>query len=495
MKKLYKELDELNKENIEFLNKYPKSTILQNYFIKQNEALLYANLINNFFENLTKENVREFNLTEGDIGKIKRKYDDIIKEANLAMSNKATKVNGEFYQRFKNQLKKDFPGCIKMINEIEKFVDIKEAKKFLKTKEKEIKNTGKLEQNFNDLVVLRVFEAHIQENNSFPTVDELNKSIETIANNLPNYSQRVMDQLIRSSEDMLDEQRRIKEEFEVRLYQRWKIPIDLLECLVKVSLESGQEHKDKLSKKTDNSNNFKHEAIIKLHARALQISNEILTLLKSGYADGANARWRSLHEIAVITFFLFDNNNEVSKRYLEHAAIKIFKEASDYRDVYKKLGHPPLEEEEFNKIKEEKERLCKKYGKEFKDDYGWIPSSIIRDRNFKSLEKEVRLDKLRPYYHLSSSSVHGGAKGFHRLGIMDGYQDKVFLVGPSNYGLADPLQNTAISLSHVSFCLLALKPDFESIIQIHVISQYVKEIGPEAVNVQKQIEREESQLS
>jgi hypothetical protein len=41
----------------------------------------------------------------------------------------------------------------------------------------------------------------------------------------------------------------------------------------------------------------------------LQIFNEILVLLKSGYADGANSRWRSLHELAVISFFLLDNNN------------------------------------------------------------------------------------------------------------------------------------------------------------------------------------------
>ena len=79
---------------------------------------------------------------------------------------------------------------------------------------------------------------------------------------------------------------------------------------------------------------------------------------------------------------------------------------------------------------------------------------------------------------------------------MDTYQDKLLLVGPSNYGLADPMQNTAISLLHIIICLLNLEPDFESMIQIQVMNNYVNEIGPKAAKIQKEIEKEEeSRLS
>ena len=256
---------------------------------------------------------------------------------------------------------------------------------------------------------------------------------------------------------------------ENRLYELWKIPLNLLECLIRISLESGEEHTNKIRKVTDNTNDFKHEALIKIHARALQISNEILILLKSGYADGANARWRSLHELAVISFFLLHNNNDVAKRYLEHAIIKTFKEAKDYRAYYKKLGYSPIEIKKYNKIKKEKEEICKKYNDEFQIDYGWIPSSLLKNRNFRALEKLVKLDKLRPFYNFSSNSVHGGAKGFYRLGLMKSSQDKMLLAGATNYGLADPLQNTAISLLHVNICLLNLKPDFETIMLIQQV--------------------------
>ena len=294
---------------------------------------------------------------------------------------------------------------------------------------------------------------------------------------------------------MLDDQRKYQKSFEKRLYERWKIPLNLLECLIRISLESGEEHTNKLRKTTDSTNNFKQEALIKIHARALHISNEILVLLKSGYADGANARWRSLHELAVISFFLLHNDNNVAKRYLEHQIIKTFKEAEVYRAYYKKLRYPPMEIKEFNKIKNEKEDICNKYNDGFQGDYGWIPKYLLKDRNFKALEKLVKLDKLRPFYNFSSNSIHGGAKGFYRLGLMDYSQDKILLAGASNYGLADPLQNTAISLSHVNVCLLNLKPDFETIMLMQVMSSYVDEIGIKAVSIQKQIEKDETSKS
>ena len=74
---------------------------------------------------------------------------------------------------------------------------------------------------------------------------------------------------------------------------------------------------------------------------------------------------------------------------------------------------------------------------------------------------------------------------------MDNWQNKILLIGPSNYGLADPLQNTAISLMHITNCILSLEPDFESLLNMHVISNYVKTIGEKAVKIQKNIEIEQ----
>lgn len=493
--KSYNELDKVYLQIKEFLNKYTKSTILQSFSLNVFESFFYANLINNFFINLNRKIIKEYNLPRRNIWIIKKKYKQLQKDIKLvlSLSPKKKKIDDKAYNNFKLRIKKDFPEFQKIIFEIEKEIDIKKAKIYLKKKEKEIKKFGKPDKDFNAFFITSALEFYVQKEKYLPIGKKLDKLIKFLIKEiLPKFSQEVTKTLKKSSKEMLNYQRKCQKGFENRLYKKWKKPLDLLECSINISIESGEEHQKKLSKTTDNTNNFKRKALIKLHARALQISNEILILLKSGYADGANARWRSLHELVVISFFLLDNSNDVSKRYLEHIIVKNFKEAEDYRKYCKKLGYLPIERKEFNKIKKEKENICRKYSDRFQKDYGWIPSSILSGRHFRALEEHVKLDKLRPLYNLSCDSVHGGAKGFYRLGLMDDYQDKILLVGASNYGLADPLQNTAISLLHISICLLNLEPDFESKIQMQVMNNYISEIGIKAVNIQKQIEKEES---
>ena len=98
---------------------------------------------------------------------------------------------------------------------------------------------------------------------------------------------------------------------------------------------------------------------------------------------------------------------------------------------------------------------------------------------------------MHPFYNLSCDSIHGGSKGFYRLGLIDKSQNKILLAGASNYGLADPLQNTAISTLHVNVSLLTIEPDFESILQLQIMNSYIQEIKSESGRIQKQIEEDE----
>ncbi|VVB68580.1 Uncharacterised protein [Candidatus Norongarragalina meridionalis] len=492
-KKIYNDLNKVKKEIKKLLGTYSKSKALQEYFTSKFEAFVYGNLILSFFKNLKKENIVELNLKKGQIEKIRKKYKNPIKESRFAISLKHSKVSKKYYGEFKSRVKKDFLGYEQIFIKIEEMIDIKKLEDFFVQTKKEFLAYGKPENDSNSFLATKTVELYLQKNKKFPDNNDLNKLMRVIINDgIPKFSKEVKKNLNKTSKEMLEYQRNYQKGFEKRLYARWKIPIDLLECLIKISLESGEKQKHKLATITDKTNNYRIKALIKIHARAIHISNEILVLLKAGYADGANARWRSLHELAVISLFLSRNSNEVSKRYLEHEIIKKYKQTDDYRKYYKRLGCAPIERKEFNAIKRERERLCKKYCSDhFQDDYGWIPKNILSNRNFRTLEQHVKLDWLHPFYSLSCDSVHGGSKGFYRLSLMDEWQDRILLVGASNYGLADPIQNTAISLLHTNVSLLRIQPSFENIIVIQVINSYVQDIGPEAVRVQKQIEKDE----
>ncbi len=493
----YRGFDDLFSEIKDFLSECCKSEILQTFFWNGLESLFYRNLVLNFFTNLNRDTINALELPKGNIGRIKTKYKEVQRDMKTIFfsGSDGKKIDEKYYKDFKQQVKRDFPGYERIITEIETEIDLTKTKRYLKERETEIKKCGKPERNLNAFLITETLKKYIDEKGHLPFGKKLDQLMKVVVKNcLPDVSQILAESLKKNSKEMLKDQRKCAEEFEKRLYTRWKEPLDLLECLIRVSSESGEEHVHKLGKTTDETNDDKRTALRAIHARSLHISNEILALLKSGFADGAIARWRSLHELAAISFFLLQNNNEVSRRYLEHEAVKSFKDAKDYREYYKKLGCLPIDRRSFNKLKKEKEKLCIKYGDRFQDDYGWIPKATLPNRNFRELEKHVKLDRLRPFYNLSCNAVHGSSKGFYRLGLSENLQDELLLVGPSIYGLADPIQNVSISLRHVSVCLLSMETGLGSIVQMQIMDYFVQEICPIADEVQKQIEKEESEL-
>ena len=499
MVKFYEELDELFLGITNFLMGYNQSNILKNYFFEAFESFSYSNLINKLFLTINKENseLDEEN-KENNIISVERivefnlEYKNVREDINsgLLMSLNNKKVDEEYYHNFKYQIKKDFPDFLGIILKIEEEIGINQLKVYLDDKKEELKDIGRSKGDFDSFVLTTALESYVNGRLGSPQdmIENLDRIVEVVVEkSLPKFSGDVFKSLKKKGRDMLVKQREYQEKFENSLYQKWKEPLDLLESLIRVSMESGELHANKILENND-SNKFKKDAIIKIHARALQISNEIFVLLKSGYADGANARWRSLHELAVISFFLLENDNEVSERYLKYEVVERFNEAKDYKTQCKKLGYPPIDQYKFEKLKEEKDRLCEIYDDNFSWSYGWIPSSILSERSFKALEEHVNLNDLRPFYKFSSASVHGNSRGLYRLGVRDDYQDKVLLCGTSDYGLADPLETTAISLFHITICLLNLEPDYESMFHIQLMKSFVEELGPKAVKVQKKLE-------
>ena len=105
-----------------------------------------------------------------------------------------------------------------------------------------------------------------------------------------------------------------------------------------------------------------------MHARACQIASEVLVLLRSGHADGAHARWRSLHEIAVVSLFIKSAGNQIAERYLLHNTVESYKSAQLYQDYCKTLGYEPLSEQEFKEIESAYKHLVSKFGPAYKED-------------------------------------------------------------------------------------------------------------------------------
>ena len=266
----YDELDKLFSVIEEVLDNYGNSEILQKHFLKIFESFFYATLINNFFLNLNTENIEEWSLSSDNIVKIKQKYKKIQTDVKSALSETfgAQLIDEAFYKNFKAQVKKEFPNALKLIYEIEKEIDMGRAKEYLKIKAEEIKKTGTLEEDIHSFIMTTALEAYIIERKCVPSAEDLDKLLNGFINDsLPEVSEHITESLKKQAGEMLEEQRNYGKGFEERLYERWKEPLDLLESLIRIAMESGESHKNKLNKAADETNKYKFGALIKISSQ------------------------------------------------------------------------------------------------------------------------------------------------------------------------------------------------------------------------------------
>jgi hypothetical protein len=288
---------------------------------------------------------------------------------------------------------------------------------------------------------------------------------------------------------LLTHNRKEKEEFEKRLFELWKEPLDMLEAFLHLSIEIGYTVNRELQTNAEERDSVLIDVLTRLHGQACLIGGEILALLRSGYADGANARWRSLHEVVVVASFIQKNGAEVARRYFEHSAIESYRALKEYQKHQKSLKLEPLSAEEIVEIYKERNQLIRRYGKSYGQSNGWA-SSVFKLKNPKitDIERSVGLSHLRPYYRMASHHIHSSPKSIlFKLGLTQ-LNPEVILAGPSNAGLADPGQGMAISLNQINNVLLVIKPSLMGLISQTIMSRWVEEICEEFIKVHKIVE-------
>jgi hypothetical protein len=140
--------------------------------------------------------------------------------------------------------------------------------------------------------------------------------------------------------------------FNKNVEKTWGKAIGLLEMLYHLAVEAGDTFNQRFRSTMVKDNNFVFDVLTKLHARSCQITAEIMLLLSNGFADGAHARWRTLHEIAVSTYFIAKHGNDLAERYLCHAAVESYKASLKYQEYCDALGYLKLTPEEMAEIKD-----------------------------------------------------------------------------------------------------------------------------------------------
>lgn len=278
----------------------------------------------------------------------------------------------------------------------------------------------------------------------------------------------------------LEERRQKVAGFVERNIDRWSSGLDHLELLINICIESGEIVNTEYRQNPDVNYSALAEVATRLQAKACLIANEILCLLKSGFADGALGRWRALHEVTVILLFLCEHGDEMAEKYIAHEAVDTYKAALQHNCYHLRLNVQPFEQQHLDSLKTRYDSVLKEYGSNFKKEYGWAAVHLGRESmNFSQIEKEVALDHWRPYYKWASQSIHPNLKSLFDLLALSEADEEGLLVGPSNSGLTDPADATAIALCQATIELLCLYESLDITITMQIINLLTDEIGKE----------------
>lgn len=280
----------------------------------------------------------------------------------------------------------------------------------------------------------------------------------------------------------LEISREIERKFEDAVLITWRKPLCLLDLLLTICREVSTDFSSEYGIGRSSKRAYVQRALAGLQANACLVFDEIVRLLKSGFPNGAHLRWRTLHELSCISYFISKHGGDLAKRFLDYEAIDVYFQAEAISEHQKKMDCDSLSKSDFRAVKKDFNAIKKLYGADFTNEsnypYGWIPRTVLKTRSLKEIEKSVGLDSFGSYYDLAGYNLHGGQNGLmFKVGSKKNQSKHVVIpVGPSNYGLAEPGKNAAISLGQVTACLLLSESGVKRVVIVEALRNLVDEI-------------------
>lgn len=291
-----------------------------------------------------------------------------------------------------------------------------------------------------------------------------------------------------SRRSMLIDHASIRRGFEVRLRDIWGEALDALYALYIVAVEAAEDYYTRTREDALAEDDIVWEALLRIQARACHVASEIQALLRSGHAEGAQARWRTLHELTTVASFLSEHDASVSRRYLEHEAVTRWWDARQYQEHATRLQFEPFSDEEMAEMKAQHDELVRKYGRDYGKDWGWAAGAVKGSLGFATIEDAVERSHWRPFYRDANAAVHAGSRRLsQRLGVDDAAQ--TWLTGMSNAGLDGPGRSTAISLMQVTVTTLLYRRSMNNLVLAKVAMGLSQDADEAFVAAAKELER------
>lgn len=282
--------------------------------------------------------------------------------------------------------------------------------------------------------------------------------------------------------------------FRSRLQDHWGKGLDYLRMLLTCCREIGRDIATRHYKAKARRYMFRRWVLVRLHSRACQVTDEIICLMENGFADGAMARWRTLHEISVVAALIAEGDEDLAERYVVHDAVEVKRQADDYDETQVPLGLPPIGKRRRSAIDRDYNNAITRFGPPFAHPYGWASKHLgLKKPTFKELQVAAGRGGMSSYYKMASFNVHAGARNlFFNLGSMG--DEDIVPAGRSNAGLADPGENTAHTLALITSFYMGATTDLDRLVVLKCLLRIRDAAPPAFRKAERHLHRKEQAL-
>ena len=233
--------------------------------------------------------------------------------------------------------------------------------------------------------------------------------------------------LLSSIEDRVEHFNRDDDGFRDRCYRKWKSGFDLIRLFRNFCIEIGSIFQKDFCQYEAYIHDPLLCVLMQQHAHACRIMGEVEALLRNGYPDGAFARWRTLHEIAVTSILIRKHGRQMAEDFIRFGMVEAVKGMEAYQETAEDMEREPYSEAELDTARKIRNKILTCRG-EFNRRGGWA-ISYVEARRFEKLQKFAGLAKWKSEYMWASKNIHANYIEMRKLlGMVDSKGD-ILLAG------------------------------------------------------------------
>jgi hypothetical protein len=280
-----------------------------------------------------------------------------------------------------------------------------------------------------------------------------------------------------------------REDLRRRILSTWKEPFDLTRMLVALCVQHGDEFNQKLLKSRRSAPPLKLQVLARLHIRACRIASEMILLLENGFTEGAQARWRTMHEVVVSATIIASGDDVLARRYVDYEAVERKKALDDLRRAPGEK--PKLPSGLAAEIVAAHDRVLKNYGSSFRGMYGWAAGQcgISQQPQFYDLQRAAGSLSLKHRWRQATFDTHASPGTLSQP--LHGWDPTTHVIGAFSPGFEEPATDLAQAIVQVTGVLFLEPWDLDQIATVKTMCILREQVADSWHRVAQRIERDD----